>query len=297
MKKRILITGAAGFVGSNLVRYLLRSKKCYSIVGVDRIDNNKNIHNMYSNKSSEFYIADISDDKIIKRILEISRPDVVINLINNVPDVYKFLNSVKEYKEQFNDLKFIQLSNSSVYQDYEDLYELFETKANSLKEVNFICNESIVSNYCNCYNINYNIIRADSCFGPRQNDNIILNIYDGVKQNNKVILRNKGDVKRNLIYIEDLSSSFNTIIEKGQDNQIYNVSSGADFTDLEICFFIKEKMGSNCPVEYLNDTKNDLFYILNTDKIRKLGWKPKLPFKNRIFQTIEWFENNSWYFR
>ena len=96
MKKRILVIGAVGFIGANLIRYLLYSKNNYKIIGIDKIEKSWDIHNIYSNKSFDFYIADVLNEHIISKILEISRPNIIINLVDKLDvtiSLMKIINS------------------------------------------------------------------------------------------------------------------------------------------------------------------------------------------------------------
>jgi len=301
MNKKILIIGAAGFIGANLVRYLLYSKNNYSVIGVDRIDNSKNIHNVYTNKSSDFYIADICDDSIMNRILEISRPDIIINLISekySLDSLPSLLSSIFHYKECCNsNVEFIQLSSVNLYKDEAGVSEGSDLFANRSDEIYGICAETLINNYCSLYSIPYNIIRSDALFGPRQGDpqNIITHIYKSYKDEGKVTLFNKGSTKRNLMYIEDFNSAVVNIIESDSKNETYNVSSGSDFTDIEIAFMIKEKFKKESEILFSECNLKERYYEVNTDKIRALGWKPKVSIKGRINQTIDWFEKNPWF--
>jgi dTDP-glucose 4,6-dehydratase len=300
MKKRILIIGAAGFIGSNLVRYLLYSKNNYYLIGVDKIKESKNIHNIYLNKSCDFYIADACDKDIMLRIFEITRPNIVINLIEDLNTTYSLLKSIGEYKKLFNiNIKIIQMSSADVYKESKDLDEASTINSTNENNFNCACGEFIVKNYCNLIKAKYNIVRPDFVFGPRQCsiDDPIKDIYCQVKFNKKIKLSNKGSLKRNLVYIEDFNNAIISIIEKGSDDEVYNISSGVDFTDLEIAFNIKELIDKEIQIEF-NDVEIDSKYKeIDSNKLRELGWKPKLSFKERLNQTIQWFENNPWFFK
>jgi len=296
MKKRILVIGAVGFIGANLIRYLLFSKNNYTIIGIDKIEKSRDIHNIYSNKSFDFYIADILNEHILCKILEISRPNIIINLVDKLDATVSLMKTIHKC-DFLENLKIIQLSSINVYKDIENTKEENKTNSCNFFEVeNNIC-ESVIKNYCQVLKIPYNIIRSDFLFGPRQNGmfDIINRCYHGSKEG-CISLSNKGENKRNITYIEDLNSAIISVIEKGKDNEIYNVSSGSDFSDLEIAFIIKEATKSDAEINF-NFIDNNIYYNINTDKIRKLGWKPKLPLKNRLIQTVEWFDKNPWYFK
>lgn len=288
---RILIIGGATFIGANLVRHLIYKSK-NNVIGVDKVESSKDLHNIYSNKSFDFYIADINDTHILNRVMELSKPNIIINLLNGIDEAKSLIKIIDRSKES---VKVIQMSTVNVYKNVEMTSEKSEVYPDDLEEASYICTESIIENYCKAISIPYNIIRADSIFGPRQNiANIIMNCYNGAK-NNCIKLSNKGDKKRNITYIEDLNNAIVSVIEKGIVNEVYNVSSGADYSDLEIAFLIKEGIKSNANIEF-NYSDKEKYYNINTNKIRELGWKPK-SLKNRILQTVGWFENNSWFFK
>lgn len=296
MKKKILVIGAAGFVGSNLVRYLLYCKNNYTVIGLDRIEDAKAIHNIYSNKAFDFYIADILDKNIVSKILEISRPNIIINLLDKVEETFCLVNIISNC-DFLQNVRIIQLSKVDVYKSIENTREYDERGAKDIVEADHICCEDIIINYCQALNISYNIIRTDFIFGPRQHGcfDIINRCYNGAKEG-CISLSNKGENKRNITYIEDINNAIIILIEKNEKDQIYNVSSGSDFTDLEIAFIIKEAAKSDAEIGF-NFYDDDIYYNINTDKIRKLGWKPKLPLKQRLQQAIDWFEKNPWYLK
>jgi len=296
MKKRILVIGAAGFIGSNLVRYLLYSKNNYAVIGVDRIDDSRGIHNIYSNKSFDFYIADVLHETIMSRILEISRPNIIINLVDKYEATISLM-KVIDNCDFLENIRVVHLSNTNVYKSVENTKEDDEVGSTNLTEAECSVCESIIRNYSQALKVPYNIIRSDFIFGPRQSSSldVIKRCYHGAKDG-RILLSNKGENKRNLTYIEDLNSAVISVIEKGKDNEIYNVSSGSDFTDLEVAFIIKEALKSNAEIDF-NFFEDNTYYNINTDKIRELGWKPKLPLRERLQQTVEWFDKNPWYFK
>ena len=117
-KLKILIAGSGGFIGSNLIRHILKSSNNYTVVGIDRCDHPNVLNTIYSNKGAEFHIADATDEHILKTIFTLEQPDIVVYAINssnkttNISSASNLINNAKDHKSRF-----ILLGDYEVYQD------------------------------------------------------------------------------------------------------------------------------------------------------------------------------------
>ncbi len=302
-KDTIFITGSAGFIGSNLIRHILYNYKNYKIVSVDCLDSNMALYSRYMNRSHDFYIADIKDTRTMQILLNECKPDYIINLgykkgqdsyKNNVIALDSFLEQVIT---NCNPKNFIQLSPCRVYDlidHYADEYESALCPHNKKTSSN-ICAEIVLGSYWKTNSLQYNIIRYSPLFGPRQcsNGNIIFDMYKEFKKHKKVSLNNKGELKRNLLHVEDLCLAIMPLLQKGSCCGVYNVSTNTDFTDLEIAEFIRSYIGEDYSIEFSDCILENEFINLDVSRIKDLEWKPK-KFRERLKQTIGWYENNKW---
>jgi len=315
-RETILITGSAGFAGSNLVRHVLYNYKKYNIVSVDRIDSRSSMHNIYANKSHDFYIADVGDRNTMEIILEQHRPSYVINLATTTTQNKQISNNVCGLEKLIDSLcsceckaKLIHVSPYTIYKKKENVDEDSIVEAIDTLTASYIGAENVLIGMCKQGGIKYNIIRRDEVFGPRQRGSgIVRSLYGTINSNRsekeiEVSLANEGTVKRNIIHIEDLCKAIMTIVSNGDDNETYNVSAGVDFTDIELLYMINDnikKFDSSYDAKfnlgYFNDDTQGKFINLNAFKIRGLGWKPS-KFRGRLEQTVGWYESNSWFLR
>lgn len=307
---RTIVTGSAGFLGSNLIRFLLFNNKNSSVFGIDKLKNVSYIHNVYINKSSEFYLADVCDKDTMHKIFEICKPDCVIHMssikndnINNANELEMISNNINGLAIMANlcvefNSKLIYVSTTDVYDYNNDIKkdEQSPTFCSNKYIASKLCCENLLTSFGIENNLNYTIIRATEIFGPRQHCGIIVDMFLDIKGNNKILLNNKGNIIRDLLHVEDFSNAVYLIMEKGKDKEIYNLSANIDFTDLEIASMIIESLNEG-KIEFTQNDVENKYIEINCDKIKQLGWKPIKKFKNRIKDSILWYNNNQWFFK
>ena len=301
MKQRLLITGSAGFLGANLIRFLLFNKKEYEISGIDKLKDTAYIHNVYMNKSTDFYIADVCDKDIIDKIFGLTKPNIIIYLASKDHDNILY-NNIIGFKNVL-DLSIKHKADKIIYISTTHLYDASQDIVN---EDSFLLptNEYLISKQC-CENllitnksINYNIIRAPDIFGPRQLHGKVVEMFLDVKGNDNILLNNKGMNENDILHVEDFSNAVSMIIENGKQNEIYNATMNCDYTELEIASIVIEILKEGKII--FNNENIDLTYKskkIDTSKIKSLGWKPLKKFKDRIKDTVWWFANNTWIFK
>ena len=293
MKKTILITGGAGFIGSNLIRYISYNRNTYNIISLDKIKDIASLHNVYLNKGNEFYLADINDEHILDNIFRMTNPNIVIHLANDNNLNFNGISNLHKVSNKYKVEKFVYLSSSSF-----DIY--------TNEDFSCFCIDNYITS--KLFNVNYNIIRIPKCFGPRQNIfNIIPDLFLSFIKQDKVILANKGVDVYDLLYVEDLCQAILTVMENGKDNEIYNASINLDYTELELAAIIRDFLitaKDNKRLDYnignisLDDDSIESIKNLFVDssKLKELGWKPERKFKENLKYTINWYINNKWFF-
>lgn len=306
---KILVTGSAGFLGANFIRYLIFNYKGVEVVGVDQLKDVSYMHNVYMNKSTEFHIANVCDDNIIAKIFDITQPDYVVHfassnndcLINNISGIRNIAINCARTRVK----KLIYISTTNVYRvdspDLDmngDMFSIIPINEYNPREA---YNEYILSKITSedllpiIPNLSYSIIRTTEVFGPRQHHGTIINMFLDAKGHGKIVLPNKGANVVDLIHIEDFCSAIMLVLNDSKKNEIYNLSGNSDFIELEIAAMVAEVV-ENTKIEFIDDGEI-ISPIIDSDKIKGLGWKPAKKFKHRIKDTIYWFNANQWFFK
>ena len=295
-RTKILTLGGAGFIMSNFVRYLLKHYSNYEVVSVDNITHPKTLNSLYANRSHKFHLADITDNHIVNMIFESERPDIIIhgasvdkgdNILNtNIIGTQNLIDACHYYGVN----KFIYLSDSKVYGDSicsqmegylvnpRDTYSISKVSAEML---------------FNTADFKYNILRLSSTFGPRQSVGLIPYIYKSLLSEEPIFLT---DVRENLTHVQDVCSGIVSVLEKGKDNEIYNISSNSDIHHGEVLRQIQTFL--NKKVDCIDtDTINTKQFVINSDKLRALGWSEQWKLNEAIAATATWYNNNSYFLR
>jgi dTDP-glucose 4,6-dehydratase len=145
--------------------------------------------------------------------------------------------------------------------------------------------------------LNYNIIRMANNYGPRQTVNkFIPRAVQSLINNEKIKIYGQGRQIRDWLHVRDSYTGIQTVIEKGVPGEIYNIGAGQEFSNIEVAQLICKNMQRGLEVEFVAERPgHDFRYSLSSEKIRKLGWEPKIKFKDGIENTIEWFMLNRYW--
>jgi len=317
MSTTYLITGSAGFIGSNLIRSILYNQKDCKIISVDSLERLDSRNNLYINKAHEFQVGNICDRDFIVRMTHIYQPDIIINLAK--PNLYRedlveartkgVFNLIEASGfQKTNPLKhFIQVSCADVYGEEPRTRPITENECvdpQTLKASLNVASENIVRTFNK--DLPYTILRLPQVFGMRQAYGFVPAVIYDSANGHSISLIEKGTKVRELLYIEDLYYAITTILTSDHSKQeTYNVSCGNDFTDAELVALIaSEATDSVITLQNEQRERDDIFdygfygsYVkLNTDKIRSLGWKPQ-KLREKLKFTVGWYKNNPWIFK
>ncbi len=303
-KTKLLISGSAGFIMSNLVRYILKNSKDYDIISIDDIKPPSKLNTIYANRAHQFYMGDIINSHLINNIFEIERPDIVIHgaeqssgvsneelVKSNILGTQVLIDAAVKYKS-----KFIYLSTDQVYGSLSELNpqsSYAATKASG---------ELLVKAAHFSQGLQYNITRSCNNYGPRQSkQNLIPSIIAHVLENKNTPIYDKAENIREWLHVQDYSEAIKTIIENGAINEIYNISSGQEFSNIEVFNEICNIMGrGHNLLKFAQDlkTESDFRYSMNCDKIKSLEWKPKFNFKKGgLEHCINFYNSNQWFLK
>jgi dTDP-glucose 4,6-dehydratase len=323
-RKKILITGSCGFILGNFVRKLAYlsnkdpEKYPYTIVSVDRVNTNA-ANSMYYNKSHTFHVADIRDQHIMDTIFQFEKPDIILHgaaetfvdasltdpnsfVTSNVLGTQVLLNSsVKSGVE-----KFIYISTDEVYgqlthESDSPWTEEAELNPRNPYSATKAAGELLVKAAFQSYGLIYNITRSSNNYGPRQTpEKLIPKAIKCVLNEEKIPLYGKGLQIRDWTHVFDNCSALMAVLQKGKNNEIYNISAKQEFPNIEVIQEVCNAMkkGHNL-ISFIEDPRkgHDFRYAVDTTKIKELGWKPNFKFKDGIVDTIGWYMDNKWFLK
>ena len=324
--KKIVVTGGNGFIGSNLVNFLLRKK--YFVINIDK---NKYSNGSYllknkNHKKYKFYKLDINNRKLF-RVLAKYKPDAIFNLAaethvdrsiespkdfidSNILGTFNVLEQLRKYKKKYKkNLRLIHISTDEVYGDLkknERSNELSSYKPSSPYSASKASAEHLIKSYVRTYKLDAVISNCCNNFGPGQfPEKLIPTLIYNILTNNPLPIYGKGRNSREWIYVEDHCSGLLAIYKKGKIGESYNIGTNNNVNNLNLTKLLLKivknnnfKIDKKVKIKFVKDRPgHDLRYALNSNKIRKeLNWKPKKNFKSGLEETFFWYLNNFKFF-
>lgn len=315
--KKVLITGSCGFIFGNFLRKAVYEKQPYQLVSIDRVNKNA-INSMYWNKNHTFHVADIQNQHIIDTIFQFEKPNIVIHgaaetsvdesLVNsnsyinsNVLGTQVIINACVKHNVE----KLVYISSDQVYGQLTDENKSW-VETDCLNPRNPYSSskaaaELFVKAAYESYGLKYNIARLSNNYGPRQtSDKLIPKVIKSILDESNITIYGEGLQIRDWTHVYDTCSALMTIVNNGIDNEVYNISSSQELSNLEVIQKICNAMsrGYNL-MEHISDPRSshDFRYSMNSSKIKELGWKPIYKFTKGIVETIEWYKINQWFLK
>lgn len=327
----VLVTGGAGFIGSNFIKHMLENYD-YRIINLDKLTYAGNLKNLVeiADDSRYFFIkGDICDRKLLENIFREFDIDTVINfaaeshvdrsieepeifLKTNVLGTGALLDAAKNYwKVDSNDkydrrfregVKYIQISTDEVYGTLgAEGYFTEETclSPNSPYSASKASADMLVRAYHETYGLPINITRCSNNYGPYQfPEKLIPLMINNALQDKQLPIYGDGMQIRDWLYVKDHCIAIDMILHKGEIGEIYNIGGNNEKTNIEIVKLIIKSLGkSKDLVEYVKDRPgHDRRYAIDNSKIcNELGWQPSYTFEEGIEKTIEWYlDNREW---
>jgi len=310
-KMRIIITGGAGFIGCNFVRYMLKRYPTEEIVVLDKLTYAGRLENLQDVMDKITFIkGDICNKEDVEKVGDC---DIIFNFVaethvdRSIIDAGVFVKTdvlgtytLLEYARRYDVEKYIQISTDEVYGSIEK---------GSFKEDDILDPSSpysaskagadlLVKAYYKTYGLPVLITRSSNNFGPYQYpEKLIPVLILNALHEKSLPIYGEGKNIRDWIYVLDNCEAIDLIFQKGKIGEIYNIGTGNEKTNIEIANLILK--GLNKPkslIEFVMDRPgHDFRYSLNCEKIKKLGWKPKVRFEEGIEKTIKWYVENRWW--
>ncbi|MFA5050819.1 MAG: dTDP-glucose 4,6-dehydratase [Patescibacteria group bacterium] len=317
--KKILVTGGAGFIGSNFIHYIFKKYKNYQIVNLDKLNycgNLENLKDIEKNPNYKFIKGDICDKNLIDNLLKNEKPDAIINFAamthvdrsildaeefikTNILGVQILLEASKKYKIS----RFIQISTDEVYGSilkgkFKETDILDPSSPYSASKASA---ELLALSYFKTYNLPVLITRSSNNYGPFQYPEKLIPLFvTNLLEGKKVPIYGDGKQVRDWLYVLDNSIAIDLVLHKGKIGEIYNIGGNSEKENIEITKNIFKILGKNeSSIEYVKDRlAHDRRYAIDSSKIKKLGWKPEYKFSEALKITVDWYKNNqSWWQR
>lgn len=317
----ILVTGGAGFIGSNFIYYELENHRKDKIICLDKLTyagNLSTLENALKNKNFEFYRGDICDEKCVENIFESEKIDIVVNFAaeshvdrsiseptlffkTNVIGTQILLEACKKYGIK----RFHQISTDEVYGelplDRKDLLFTEETPlcASSPYSASKASADLLVMSYHKTFGLPVSVSRCSNNYGPYQfPEKLIPLIIMRAMSNEQIPIYGKGENVRDWIFAEDHCNAIDKIIRSGRAGEIYNIGANNERSNLEIVSTVLEKLKKpKSLISFVKDRPgHDLRYAVNSSKIQQeLGWRAETDFSDGLEKTIEWYiQNEKW---
>ena len=314
----VIVTGGAGFIGSNFVYYMLKKYSDYKIVCVDCLTyagNLSTLEKALENPNFKFYKTDICDREGICEIFESEKPSIVVNFaaeshvdrsIDN-PEVFLKTNILgtqvlMDACRKYGIHRYHQVSTDEVYGDLPlDRPQLFFTEKTPLNpsspySASKASADLLVLAYHRTYGLPVTVSRCSNNYGPYHfPEKLIPLMIANALAEKPLPVYGKGENVRDWLYVEDHCKAIDLIIHKGSVGEVYNVGGHNEMANIDIVKLICKKLGkSEDLITYVTDRKgHDMRYAIDPTKIHtELGWLPQTSFAEGIDKTIEWYLNN-----
>jgi dTDP-glucose 4,6-dehydratase len=318
----IIVTGGAGFIGSNFVFYEMKNHPEDRIIVIDKLTyagNLKTLKPVMDKPGFKFYKADICDKDAIDKIFDTERPDIVVNFaaeshvdrsIEN-PEIFLTTNIIgtavlMDASRKYNVKRYHQVSTDEVYGDLPlDRPDLFFTEETPLHTSSPYSSSKagadlLVNAYHRTYGLPTTISRCSNNYGPYQfPEKLIPLMIANALADKKLPVYGEGQNVRDWLYVEDHCKAIDLIIRKGKVGEVYNIGGHNEMHNIDIVKLILKELGKpESLIEHVTDRKgHDQRYAIDPTKIHnELGWLPETMFKDGIKKTIQWYlDNKEWW--
>lgn len=315
---KVLITGGAGFIGSNFIEYYLRKHSDRNIICVDKLTyagKLENIEDFFSNTNFKFYKEDICNKSGIDKIIKNEKPDIIINFaaeshVDRSIDcpTYFYESNIKgtlnlmDCAMKSSVKRFHQVSTDEVYGDLGKtsknikFLETSQIKPSNPYSASKASADLLALSYYRTFGFPITISRCSNNYGKKQNtEKYIPKIITNILKNKKIPIYGTGENIRDWIHVSDHCVAIDYIITDGKIGEIYNIGADNEISNLDIAKTICDIFGVNYSIlKFVDDRKgHDYRYGIDATKIKnELNWRSKINFKVGLKSTIEWYMDN-----
>ncbi|MCQ2353875.1 MAG: dTDP-glucose 4,6-dehydratase [Clostridia bacterium] len=318
----IIVTGGAGFIGSNFIYYQLREHKDDRIVCVDSLTYAGNLSTLaqaMKNPGFRFVRADITDREAIYRVFEEEKPDAVVNFAAEShvdrsiesPEVFLRTNILgtevmMDACRKYGNVRYHQVSTDEVYGDLPlDRPDLLFTETTPIHtsspySASKASADLLVGAYYRTYGLPVTISRCSNNYGPYHfPEKLIPLMIINALHDKPLPVYGTGENVRDWLYVEDHCAAIDLVLRKGRIGEVYNIGGHNEMKNIDIVKLICKALGkSESLITYVSDRKgHDMRYAIDPTKIHnELGWLPATKFSDGLQKTVEWYlENREWW--
>lgn len=314
---KILVTGGAGFIGSNFIRHILNKYPKYWIINLDKLTyagNLDNLKDLQSNTRHRFVRGDICDKKIVNKLA--SEADAIINFAaethvdrsitesgsfikTDIQGTYTLLEAAKKFRIK----RYLQISTDEVYGSTKkgSFNENSLIKPNSPYSSSKAGGDLLTLSYFATYKLPVIITRSSNNFGPYQHPEKVIPLFvTNAIENKPLPLYGNGKNIRDWIYVLDNCEAIDLVFHKGKTGQVYNIGGGNELANIELTKLILKMLNksTNLIKKVTDRPGHDFRYSLNCSKIKKeLNWKQKSDFLSSLKDTVAWYQKNTWWWK
>lgn len=318
----VIVTGGAGFIGSNFVFYQLKNHPEDRVICLDKLTyagNLSTLEPVMNHKNFRFVKVDIADREAVYNLFEEEKPDIVVNfaaeshvdrsienpeifLQTNILGTQVLMDACRKYGIK----RYHQVSTDEVYGDLPlDRTDLFFTEdtpihTSSPYSASKASADLLVLAYYRTYKLPVTITRCSNNYGPYHfPEKLIPLVISRALADEPIPVYGKGENVRDWLYVEDHCSAIDLVIRKGREGEVYNIGGHNEKTNLEVVKSILSYLGkSESLINYVTDRPgHDMRYAIDPAKIHnELGWLPATKFEDGIKKTIDWYlDNKDWW--
>ncbi len=296
----VLVTGSAGFIGSNFVNHMTSAYPSCKFYTIDKLDYCANVDNIKPKFNHKFYKCDLNDKNFVDFILQSNNINYVIhfaaqshvdnsfdNSLQYTEDNIKGTHTLLDCCKRYGKIKlFIHMSTDEVYGEtkYHTAVEYSILNPTNAYAATKAAAEMLIRSYYHSFKFPIIIVRANNIYGPNQYpEKLIPKFIKYIHENKNLPIHGSGYNKRHFLHVNDLISAIELILTQGKIGEVYNVGSDDEYSVLEIATMILKilKPDSNIDdwIEYVDDRPfNDMRYVIDSSKIKELGWQAKMQF-------------------
>jgi len=311
---RLLVTGGAGFIGSNYVHWVLRERPGVEITNYDLLTyagNLENLRDVEEGNRYRFVKGDICDSALLDEV--VPGHDAIVNFAaeshvdRSIDWAAEFVrtnmvgtNALLEAARRHGTPRYLQVSTDETYGsiDVGSFNEEDRLDPSSPYSASKAGGDLLVRSYHRTYDMPVLITRGSNTFGPYQYPEKVIPLFvTNLLEDKTVPLYGDGMNVRDWIHVEDHVSGIHAVLEKGEVGQIYNVAAGNELTNVELTTALCDLLGKpHALITPVADRPgHDRRYSVDTTRLRALGWAPRWGFEDALQATVEWYRSNRWW--
>lgn len=311
---KYLITGGAGFIGSNFIHYLFEKYPDAEITNLDKLTyagNQENLKKFEANSKYKFVKGDIADAALVDSLVK--EADVIVNFAaethvdrsitgpaefikTNVVGTQVLLDAAVKYKKRFHHISTDEVFGDLPLNSKDKFKETTPYDPSSPYSASKAASDHLVRAYVRTYSLQATISNCSNNYGPYQySEKLMPQTIIFALQDKKIPVYGKGENMRDWIFVTDHNKAVDLILQKGKMGETYLIGANCEKSNLEVVKSILKILGKpEGLIEFVTDRPgHDLRYAIDSTKIQKeLGWKPEYNFDQGLAETVKWYQDN-----